>query len=312
MVPFRKDEVSVRDVLRIGTRGSRLALVQTELVLEALKRAHPDVPFQVVVIRSTGDRHKRVALARLGGRGTFVVELEVALREGRIDMAVHSLKDLPTRLPPGLCLASVPLRDDPRDALVTRHANGLAGLPEGAVVGTSSLRRAYQLLALRPDLKIVPIRGNVDSRVRKVRDGSYDGVVVAAAALHRLGIQADYIFSPEEMLPAAGQGAVAIEVRNDDAEALALAESIDDATVRVCVEAERAFEEGLGIGCHGAGGAFATICEGKLVLQGLLAVAPGQLIKGKIEGHPQDGRWLGHRLAHMLSAKSALATQEER
>ncbi len=291
-------------LFRIGTRGSPLALAQTQLVLAALQRAWPHLRYEVVVVRTTGDRRRDLPLARLGGRGVFVAELETALLHGEVDMAVHSLKDLPVRTPQGLTLAAVPLRDDPRDALVSRHSGGLAGLPPGAVVGTGSPRRAVQLRRLRPDLQVAPVRGNVDTRVRKARAGHLDAVVVATAALQRLGLAPDYVFPPEEMLPAAGQGAIAIEVRADDQEALALAQAVDDAHIRACVTAERAFEARLGVGCHGAAAALATLEDGRLRLRGFLAHPErGEALTGEVRGPMEDAEALGRRLAESLLAQ---------
>jgi len=290
-------------VFRIGTRGSGLALAQAELALAALRRAWPGLRYELVVIRTTGDRRRGMPLSRLGGRGAFVAELEAALLRGEVDMAVHSLKDLPVRLAPGLALAAIPLRHDPRDALVSRHEGGLAGLPSGALVGTGSPRREAQLRLLRPDLQVSPVRGNVDTRVRRVREGALDAVVVAAAALARLGLTPDYVFPPEEMLPAAGQGAIAIEVRADDDEALALARAVDDRQARACVTAERAFEARLGVGCHGAAAALATLEYGRLRLRGLLVhPGTGEALRGEVRGAAEEAEELGRRLAEEFLA----------
>jgi hydroxymethylbilane synthase len=293
---------------RIGTRGSRLALAQTDLALEALRAAEPGLSYEVVVIRTRGDRDQRTPLARLGGRGIFVAELEEALLRGEIDIAVHSLKDLPSRPAPGLVLAAFPRRDDPGDCLVSRDGSTLDTLPPAARVGTGSPRRAAQLLALRPDLELVEIRGNVDTRVRKVMDGQVEAAVLAAAGLLRLGM-ADAVaqmLEPEVMLPAAGQGAIVLEAREVDVEALALCRAADDPRVRAAVTAERAFEARFGGGCNAAVAALA-VCEGdSLWLRGLAASPGGQpLFRGEARGPIGQAEDIGQRLADDLLRRGA-------
>lgn len=221
----------MRDPLvRVGSRGSQLALRQTEQVVAALRRFHPGVEFRVYPVRTEGDRRARAPLSRIGGQGVFVRELEARLATGEVDLAVHSLKDVPTELALGLTLAAVPAREDPGDALVSRRGLRLAELPAGARVGTGSARRAVQARALRPDLEYVDIRGNVDTRLRRVREGSVDAVILAAAGLARLGRlgEAAEVLDVETMLPAAGQGALAVEARTDDAELCALVAPLED------------------------------------------------------------------------------------
>ena len=241
----------------VGSRGSRLAVRQTEIVLEGLRRLHPSAAFQVRTIKTAGDR-TTASLNEIGGRGVFVIELERELLSGGIDIAVHSLKDLPSQETSGLTIAAVPPREDARDALFSRDARTLAGIPAGARVGTGSPRRAAQITALRPDLVIADIRGNVDTRLRKVEEGEYDAVVLAAAGLARLGWldRAAQVFDPGEMLPAVGQGALAVQVREEDSETRSLVSAADDAATRAAVTAERAFERRLGGGCHAAIAAF--------------------------------------------------------
>lgn len=236
-----------------GTRGSRLALTQTGLVVEALRARHPGRSFEVVTVKTSGDQ-SRASLSEIGGRGVFVIELEQALLSGEIDVAVHSLKDLPAGETPGLAIAATPAREDTRDVLVSRSGLCLAELPAGATVGTGSPRRACQVRSLRPDLRIADIRGNVDTRLRKVRDGEYDAVVLAAAGLARLGWldRATEVFGHDAMLPAVGQGALAVQTRADDGDAVALARALDDPATRAAVTAERAFDRRLGGGCHAA------------------------------------------------------------
>jgi hydroxymethylbilane synthase len=240
------------DTVRIGTRGSALARLQTQMVAQALRIAWPGVITTAVVITTTGDAVQDRPLTAIGGKGLFTAELEAALRDGSIDLAVHSLKDLPSEASPGLVLGAILARDDERDALVSRDGHTLAGLPAGAVVGTGSLRRGAQVRALRRDLRLEDLRGNADTRLRKALDpaGAYDAIVVAAAALARLGRSADAseLFDPGVLLPAPGLGALAVQCRDEDASRRLLAPLHDVATAAATV-AERAFLEGLGGGC---------------------------------------------------------------
>jgi hydroxymethylbilane synthase len=239
-------------VVRIGTRGSRLALWQAELVQQMLARQHPHRRFEIVVITTTGDRQLDTPLPTIGGKGVFTLELEQGLREGSLDLAVHSLKDLPTAATPGLTVAAVMKRAKSADVLVSRAGHAVASLPQGARVGTSSSRRAAQLLHVRPDLDLVDLRGNADTRVRKALDpgGVYDAVLVALAALERLGLTAGIseVISEEVMLPAPGQGAIAVQCR-DETESIALLRGLGHRPTELETAAERAFLEGLGGGC---------------------------------------------------------------
>jgi hydroxymethylbilane synthase len=291
----------------VGSRGSRLSQRQTELALEALRRARPEARLEARVIRTTGDR-SRASLSEIGGRGVFVVELERALLVGEIDIAVHSLKDMPSDATDGLAVAAVTEREDVRDALVSRGGLTLADLPGGAVVGTGSPRRASQLLAARPDLRVADIRGNVDTRVRKVEDGRYDAAVLAAAGLARLGWleRAAELLPTEVMLPAVGQGALALQVRADDAEASELVSALDDPASRIATAAERAFEARLGGGCHAAIAALSELNSAGLRLRGLVGdPAGGRLLRGEIEGATDDAESLGVRLADRLIGQGA-------
>ncbi|MBI1886401.1 MAG: hydroxymethylbilane synthase [Chloroflexi bacterium] len=297
-------------MFRIGTRGSRLALRQTDIVLEALRKAHPQGRFEVVAIRTTGDKLGRASLAEIGGRGVFVVELEKALLRNGIDIAVHSLKDLPSRQAEGLAIAAVPPRGEVHDALFARDGRKLADLPEGAVVGTGSPRRAAQVRALRPDITVADIRGNVDTRLAKVERGEYDGTVLAAAGLARLDIleMATEVLSLEAMLPAAGQGALALEARADDAEAVALARSIDDPETHTATDAERAFERRLGGGCQAAIAAYGAVKDGVLRLRGLVAEVEGRrILRDEIEGPVAEAESLGVRLVERVIEMGAAA-----
>lgn len=296
--------------LFLGTRGSRLALRQAEIVIDALRRAAPEVEVETRVVRTEGDRRPAAPLAEIGGRGVFVKEIEQQLLAGGVDIAVHSLKDMPAATPAGLVLGAVLRRGDVRDALVSRGRQPLSGLPPGARIGTDSRRRAAQLRALRADLQPVAIRGNVETRLRKVEAGEYDAVVLAAAGLERLGLldRASQLFSVEEMLPAPGQGAIAVECREDDADVSGLLARIDDADTRLAVSAERSFLARLGAGCRLPVGAYAEVTEGQLSLRGMLADGRGVLHWARESGPASAAEALGVRLADRLLA----AAGEER
>jgi porphobilinogen deaminase len=297
----------------VGTRGSRLALRQTEITLEALRGAHPGRTFETRTIQTSGDR-STASLTEIGGRGVFVIEIERALLAGQIDIAVHSLKDLPSEETRGLTIAAVCPREDPRDALVSRSGARLAELPAGAKVATGSPRRAVQVQAARPDVIVTDIRGNVDTRLRKVEEGEYDAVVLAAAGLKRLGWleRAAQLFEPEEMLPAVGQGALAVQTRSDDTETLAAVGALDDPGTRAAVTAERAFERRLGGGCAAAIGGYATLSgigpspeRTPLLLRGLVGEAGGRILRGEMEGVASEAEMLGVRLAEYLIGQGA-------
>jgi len=299
-------------VFVVGSRGSRLSRRQTELALEALRRAHPEARFEVQAVRTFGDR-SRASLGEIGGRGVFVAELERALVTGEIDIAVHSLKDMPSNATDGLAVAAVTEREDVRDVLVSRDGLTLADLPDGAVVGTGSPRRATQLLAARPDLRIADIRGNVDTRVRKVEDGQYDAAVLAAAGLVRLGWldRAAEVLPTEVMLPAVGQGALALQVRADDTEATELVSAVDHPASRRATTAERAFEARLGGGCHAAIAALGEPNGARLRLRGLVGdPASGRLLRGEVEGPVAEAESLGVRLAEQLIEQGAASLLE--
>ena len=292
---------------RVGTRGSALATRQTGIVIDSLRADRPSASFETVTIRTAGDR-SRASLSEIGGRGVFVVELERALLAGDIDIAVHSLKDLPGTDTEGLTIAAVPRREDPRDALISRDGLHLDDLPPGARIGTGSPRRAAQLLARRPDLTVADIRGNVDTRFRKVDKGEYDAVVLAAAGLARLGWldRATELLPFDVMLPAVGQGALAVQVRANDGEAIAIVRAAGDPETAAAVAAERAFERRLGGGCHAAIAALAQTIGARLRLRGLVAdVSGARLLRAESEGPVADAESLGLRLAERLISEGA-------
>ncbi len=289
----------------IGTRGSALALTQTALVRAALLARQPDLTVEVLRITTRGDAilDRPIAAAATTDKGLFVEEIEAALREGRIDLAVHSAKDLPSTLPPDMVIAAYPPRVDPRDVLVS-HAGALRALPVGARVGTSSPRRACLLHAQRPDLTIVDIRGNVDSRLRKLDAGQYDAIVLAAAGLERLGLAGRVTewFAPDQFLPAVGQGALAVEARADDAPLRTLLARIDDPATAATVGAERAFLATIAGGCSAVVAAHATLTDagGGLVLDGLVGALDGTMIRDQRCGPVAEGTRLGIELASDL------------
>jgi hydroxymethylbilane synthase len=286
-------------MLVIASRGSQLALWQARWVAAQLSAAGHEC--RIAIIKTTGDKITEVPLAKVGTKGLFTKEIEEALLDGRADLAVHSLKDLPTELPEGLVLAAVPVREDPRDAVVGRK---LADLPLGAKVGTSSLRRAAQLRQLRPDLQMESVRGNLDTRLRKLDEGQYDAILLAAAGLKRLGWghRIAEILAPEQMCPAVGQGALAIETRSGfDGVAM-----LDHADTHTAVMAERAVLGALGGGCQVPIGAYATVSQGRVTLLAIVAAPDGsQVVRAEAEGASADAAEIGARLAADLLARGA-------
>jgi hydroxymethylbilane synthase len=299
----------MRSSLVAGTRTSKLALWQTHHVIDLLAAAWPGLDITIRDFTTEGDRILDKPLAQIGGKGLFTQELEAALLAGRIDFAVHSLKDLPVEETPGLALGAVACREEVRDALVARDGLTLATLPPGAVVGTSSLRRQAQLLALRPDLEVRSIRGNVDTRVRKVLEGHYDAALLAGAGLARLGLDG-YVsewLDLETMLPAPGQGALAVQCRAADGDTLTLLAALDDADLRAAVGAERAFLHGLGAGCSAPVAAHASVVrspagEARIELTALLASADGATVI-RLHAAGSDGPRLGRQAARQMLAQ---------
>ena len=304
----------------LGTRASALARAQTAAVVELLQASRPDTVCVVALIDTQGDRTQARGdpLPEIGGKGLFTLELERALRDREIDLAVHSFKDLPTEAEDDVVVGAVCLREDVRDCLVARDGLTLAQLPQRAVVGTSSLRREAQLRALRPDLEIRSIRGNVDTRVRKVRGREYDAAVLAASGIKRLGLEEAVTewLAPETILPAPGQGALAVQCRAGDGLMLALLAAIDDATARATTTAERAFLRALGGGCAAPVAAHAEVIVGdekpsdsllqgglRVCMEGLVAsLDGGEVVRGRGEGEPEG---LGERLAREALAAGA-------
>ncbi|MBI2957757.1 MAG: hydroxymethylbilane synthase [Chloroflexi bacterium] len=290
----------MRGKLTIGSRGSKLAVLQARMVEAALLSACPDIEVTFKTITTTGDRDRSVSLDEVGGQGIFVKELERALATGRIDLAVHSLKDVPTELGAGLKLAAVLPREDPRDVLVSATGLNLAELPPRSRLGTDSRRRAAQLKAVRPDVAPCPLRGNIDTRLRKVRSGEMEGAILAAAALLRLGYAdriAEYL-PLGSFLPAVGQAAIAVEVRAGDRASEFAASSINDERTMQAVMAERAFMRTLGGGCRAPIAALGSVVDGRLVIEGMVASADySRVIRDRAEGPAVDAEAVGRGLA---------------
>jgi hydroxymethylbilane synthase len=289
--------------IRIGTRGSPLAVWQAEWVRSELLARHPQRKAELIKIKTTGDKILDVPLAKVGGKGLFVKEIETALLEGRIDLAVHSMKDMPAEIPEGLCIGAVPKRESPLDVLISNKARSFAALPEGARLGSSSLRRGAQLLHARADITVHPLRGNLDTRIRKLETEGLDAIVLAAAGVRRLGLEAHITeYLPESiMLPAIGQGALSIEIREDDGETRRLVGSLDHRETRVAVESERAFLMRLEGGCQVPIAAHAKVHGDTVELAGLVAEVDGsQLLRQNMKGRVGQHKELGIELANEL------------
>lgn len=273
---------------KVGTRGSVLALAQTDLVIDRLKDAYPDDSFETVVIKTTGDKRLDVSLDAIGGKGVFVDAIEAALQRGEIDMAVHSMKDMPDQPAQGLIFAAAWEREDPRDVLIAREGRKLEKLPLHAKIGTGSKRRAYELRSLRPDLTIVPIRGNIDTRIRKMQEEKLDGIVLAAAGLKRIHRESEItqFFPAEEVVPAPAQGVLAIELREHDSALLQKLDALSDAAAGRLVDAERTFLKEIGGDCHLPAGAYAREeADGTLTLFALFGNEDGsRLAKTSVSG----------------------------
>jgi hydroxymethylbilane synthase len=293
-------------VIRLGTRSSPLALAQANAMATRLREVGATV--ELVPMRTEGDRLVEKRLADIGGKGLFVRDIEQALLRKEIDIAVHSLKDLPAEVPAGLTMAAYPEREDPRDLLVTRRGGGLETLAPGAVVGTSSPRRRAMLLAVRPDLRIEPVRGNVDTRLGKLESQGWDAIVLAAAGIRRLGLVLAHAepLDPEVFVPAVGQGIIGIEARDDDAETLGWVGRLDDPTSRRCASAERAYLARLGASCVTPMGAYARLEQGTLHLAGVVASEDGrQVLRASASGDAARAAELGFALADTLLERGA-------
>jgi len=300
--------------LRIGARGSQLALYQANWVRERLIQTHPYLKVTLIEIKTTGDRIQDAPLAKIGGKGLFVKEIEEALIERRVDLAVHSVKDVPTELPKGLHLSAITKREDPRDVLISKDGTLLKDLPLGAKIGTSSLRRQAQLLHFRNDFEMVPLRGNLDTRLKKLKTIDLNGVILAYAGVKRLGLEDKIteIISTEISLPAIGQGALGIETRIDDEDVEERIRSLDDPSSAIAISAERAFLKKLGGGCQVPIAAFGQIRGTVLGIDGMVGTIDGKrVIRHHVEGPIEKAEELGTKLAEVLLSKGAKEILEE-
>ncbi len=295
-------------ILRIATRKSPLALWQAEFVRDSLIQHYPDLQVELVKMVTQGDKILDTPLAKVGGKGLFVKELEQGMLRDEVDIAVHSMKDVPVELPEGLHLSVICEREDPRDAFVSNHFASLESLPQGARVGTSSLRRQTQLKAIRPDLKILDLRGNVNTRLKKLDDGQYDAIILAAAGLIRLGFdeRIKQAIDSTVSLPAIGQGAVGIECRSDDKAINELISILNHPQTRICVMAERAMNTRLEGGCQVPIGGYAILEGDELYMRGLVGKPDGsEVVRGEIRGKPEDAQTMGTALADDLLSRGA-------
>ncbi len=291
------------DTLRIGTRGSKLALWQAEWVQKALSDKFPRLSTELVIIKTKGDKILDVPLAKVGGKGLFVKEIEEALLDNHIDLAVHSMKDMPADIPPGLAIGAVPVREIPQDVLISRYNQKIEELPDGATIGTSSLRRAAQIRHIRPKVTIANLRGNLDTRIKKLDQGEYDAIVLAAAGVKRLGYDAriSQILPTDLMLPAVGQGALCLESRSNDERIEPIVKSLDHDITHIAITAERAFLHRLEGGCQVPIAAHAVMTDMHVHLTGLVAKTDGSvLIKETLTGSNKDAAGIGIALAQKL------------
>jgi len=290
-------------ILKIGTRGSKLALAQSQWIKKRIETKYPHIQVELVKIKTTGDKILNSPLSRIGGKGLFVKEIEEALIRDKIDVAVHSMKDVPARLPETLMLSTFPEREDPCDALISIGHRTIEELPQGSGVGTSSLRRAAQLLHLRPDLNIVPLRGNIETRLHKLRSGDLQAIILATAGIKRLGLETSItqVISPEQILPAIGQGALGLEVRRDDENTINLLDFLNHKKTEVTIRAERSFLNKLEGGCQVPIAAFARLNGKNLCLEGMVAELDGsKIIRDEISGEKDRAEEIGIELARRL------------
>lgn len=295
-------------LIRIGTRGSKLALIQSEWIRDKIQDRHPHVRVELTVIKTTGDKIVDSPLSKIGGKGLFVKEIEDALLENRVDLAVHSMKDVPAELPDGLMLAAFPEREDPRDALISKGDVAIDQLPQKAKLGTSSLRRASQILHIRPDLEIAPLRGNVDTRLGKLNGGELDCIILATAGLKRMGLEdrISQIIPVDKILPAIGQGALGLETRRDDARTIGVIDFLNHEPTKVAVAAERAFLKELEGGCQVPIAGLAILENDILHFTGMVAELDGtRIVQHRISGDKKDAAPMGKALAHKLLADGA-------
>lgn len=299
--------------IKIGSRGSKLATRQAEWVKNRLEELHPGLEARVVKIKTTGDKITDSPLAKIGGKGLFTKEIEEALLDGRVDLAVHSMKDMPYKLPDGLTIGCVPPRENPFDALVSK-GDPLERLRKGAIIGSSSLRRAAQLKRLRPDVVCQPLRGNVETRIRKMDEGQCDAVVLAVAGLKRMGLEdrvVEYL-RPPDFLPAVGQGAIAVEIRKNDGNTAELIAPMEEEDARTTTLAERSFLSALEGGCQVPMAAHASITNGRLYLAGMVSDLDGErMCRHEVEGDPSEAESLGKRLGRALLEAGAGEILEE-
>lgn len=291
---------------KIGTRGSKLALTQTNFVTEKIKKAMPEMDIEICIIKTSGDIMQDVSLLTIGGQGVFVKELEEALLSEKIDLAVHSMKDVPGDIPEGLMFAAILPREDVRDVLVARDNIKMEFMPKGAKIGTGSQRRGAQIKALLPDVNIVPLRGNIDTRIKKIETENLTGIILAAAGMKRMGLAEKITqFLPvETMLPAVGQGALGLQIRKTDIELAETCAGLNDATTAVEVAAERAFLRALGGGCRLPIAALGKLDGQMLTLEGMLAAPNGTtVIREKISGTINDAEEMGKKLAEIILDK---------
>ena len=299
---------SIPKKIVIASRESALALWQAEFIKRWLIELYPQSEISILGMTTRGDQILNISLSKIGGKGLFIKELEQAMAEGSADIAVHSMKDLPMNMPPGFALAAIAEREDPRDAFVSNHYKSLDALPAGSVVGTSSLRRESQLRARFPYLQVQPLRGNVQTRLRKLDEGQYAAIILAAAGLKRLGLadRITTVLSPELSLPAVGQGALGIECLSERADLIELMKPLHHIKTGQCVESERAMSRELGGSCQVPLGGFAEIIEGELVLRGFVASPDGsRMLSAQLNGDPTAGETMGIHLAKDLKAQGA-------
>jgi hydroxymethylbilane synthase len=300
--------------LRIGTRGSQLALYQANWVKEKLVQVHPHLKVTLIKIKTTGDKIQDAPLAKIGGKGLFVKEIEGALMQRGIDLAVHSIKDVPAELPKGLHLSAITKREDPRDVFISKDGTLLKNLPQGAKIGTSSLRRQAQLLHFRDDFEMIPLRGNLDTRLKKLKTMNLDGIILAYAGVKRLGLEERIteIIPTEISLPAIGQGALGIETRMEDEEVEEKIRFLNDPPSAIAISSERAFLKKLGGGCQVPIAAFGQIVGSTLQIDGMVGTIDGKrLVRNHLEGPVEEAESLGFKLAEVLLSKGAEEILEE-